>query len=891
MVEDPGAVLREGREVAEAPGASAAAALRGDGPRLRAARRLLPAGGRMGSLDRIATLAAQLLHADSAQVSLLDDAQHVAGGAGRAAGTVGTEGPLEESLCTVTATTDGPLVIEHALGDDRVGDLPPVVSGAVGSYLGASLVDDQGHVIGALCVFDPAPRQWSATDVSVLRQLASSVTTELELAALVGDHETSRLRGELAMDAAAIGAFDWDVVTGRLTWDDRLREIFGYGPSTSDATIDDFNTRVHPDDLPRVTTALQTAVDSGGEYAAEYRVCVPGLPTRWVSARGRALSDASGVTTRLMGAAYDATGERSGEARVTRVLEAMPAGFYSLDDEWRFTHLNADAERLLGRTREELLGTVIWDEFPATVASVFEASYRRAVESGDPVSFDAFYPEPLNGWYELRAWPSPDGLSVYFLEVTERRGAQQRAEQAAVRLALLARASAELSGALDAGAATAGLPELVVPALADWCIVSLVGSDGRLRDVGSWHVDEESRDLLRRYSRIRLDSLSADSPLTRARESATAITTRRVRLDALLLPGPALQLFQELDPHTVTAVPMRGRGRTLGLMSLFWSGDREPSEDDIATAQDVADRAGLALDNARLYQQQRQLAEELQRSLLTAPPEPDHAEIVVRYAPAAQAAQVGGDWYDAFLQRGGSTMLVIGDVAGHDTAAAAAMGQLRSLLRGIATYSNSGPAAVLTGLDQSMELLGLGTYATAGIARFEQDDDERARGVTRMRWSSAGHLPPLSIRPDGTVAVLAGWRSDLMLGVDPTAPRTETVLVLGRGETVFLYTDGLVERRDADLDEGLDRLRAALAEFAALPLPELCDAVLERLVNGRPEDDVALVAVRLHRQDGPRPVEAGPERVPDAVRGDADREESRNGGAAGRGQRAGLRDS
>ena len=115
------------------------------------------------------------------------------------------------------------------------------------------------------------------------------------------------------------------------------------------------------------------------------------------------------------------------------------------------------------------------------------------------------------------------------------------------------------------------------------------------------------------------------------------------------------------------------------------------------TLVDVADRAGLALDNARLYAEQRALAEGLQRSLMTAPPEPDHLQVVVRYEPAAETAQVGGDWYDAFLQQDGATVMVIGDVVGHDTAAAAAMGQVRGLLRGIAVHSGGGPAAVLAG--------------------------------------------------------------------------------------------------------------------------------------------------------------------------------------------------
>src|SRR3978361_2067462 len=119
-------------------------------------------------------------------------------------------------------------------------------------------------------------------------------------------------------------------------------------------------------------------------------------------------------------------------------------------------------------------------------------------------------------------------------------------------------------------------------------------------------------------------------------------------------------------------------------------------------------------------------------------------------------------------------MGVIGAVVAHATEAAAAMGQLRGLLRGIATYSDAGPAEVLRGLDASMAVLQANTLATAAVARFEQTDDELARGVTRMRWATAGHLPPLGIDPDGGVAELATWHGHLLLGVDPQVERAES---------------------------------------------------------------------------------------------------------------------
>ncbi|MGY1694089.1 SpoIIE family protein phosphatase [Geodermatophilus sp. SYSU D00814] len=854
--------LREGGRAADRR--AAAQVLQADRPRTRAARRLRLRDA-SSALDRLTELAARLLAAPVAQLSLVDDVQVIVSGTGLPPGTVGAEQPLEASACTIAAADRVPYAVPDAHADPRVSDLPPVTAGVVGAYLGAPLIDPGGQVVGVLCVVAPAPRPWSDTDVATLRQLAAAAMTELELAALRTEYESDRLRWGLAIDAAGIGTFDWDLRTGELAWDARLIEMFGYDADGFGGTIEAFNDRVHPDDLPRVTDALQASIATRGDYQAEYRVVWPGGETRWVQARGRTLSDDDGAAARVLGAAYDTTAERAAGMRVTRVLEAMPAGFYSLDRAWRFTHVNAEAERLLGRSREELLGQELWTAFPAALDSAFEESYRAAVRTGTPVQFDAYYPAPLDGWYELRAWPSPEGLSVYFLEVTERRRVQDRAERGAQRLALLAQVSAELAGALDAQTATAHLPRLVVPALADWCIVTVVDPDGRPRDVGHWHADPAARPLLERYVDLRLDALPATAPLMRALLTGEAVMERAESVLDLLGDGEAGDLLGALAPESAVSLPLRGRDRTLGVMTLYFRRGWTPREEDLATAQDVADRAGLALDNARLYGQQQALAEGLQRSLLTEPPEPDHAEIAVRYLPAAEAARVGGDWYDAFLQPGGATMLVIGDVVGHDTEAAAAMGQLRGLLRGIATYSDAGPGEVLRGLDASMALLQTRVLATATVARFEQTDDELRRGVTRMRWANAGHLPPLVTNPDGSVAELASWRGDLLLGVDPEARREESVVTLDRGATVLLFTDGLIERRDADLDAGMARLREALRELADRPLQELLDEVLERLVDGRPEDDVALVAVRLHRQDRPRPAVAGPNRVPDVV--------------------------
>jgi len=213
-----------------------------------------------------------------------------------------------------------------------------------------------------------------------------------------------------------------------------------------------------------------------------------------------------------------------------------------------------------------------------------------------------------------------------------------------------------------------------------------------------------------------------------------------------------------------------------------------------------------------------------------------------------EVAQVGGDWYDAFVQPSGSTVLVIGDVVGHDTEAAAAMGQLRGLLRGIAYRDGVGPAQVLSDLDAAVEGLGMRTMATAAVAQVEQTREQRDAGLTTLRWSNAGHPPPLVLHTDGRVEALAADRPDLMLGVDPATSRSESVLTVCRGTTLLLYTDGLVEGRDLPLDDGIARLRDALADLGDQPLEQLCDAVIERLRPERLQDDIALVAIRLHPQ-------------------------------------------
>src|SRR4051794_28198200 len=521
----------------------------------------------------------------------------------------------------------------------------------------------------------------------------------------------------------------------------------------------------------------------------------------------------------------------------------MPAAFFLLDRQWRFRYVNAEMDKLLHLPREELLGRTIWDVYPRMVGSRFEAAYRDAVASGRPIAFEAQYSGELPGWYEVRAWPRPDGLAVYYLDVTARHTAEETARRATARLDLLARVNAELSGALDSVSALGRLARIVVPTLTDACIVTVVDRDGRARDVGSWHTDPAKRELLARYAEIRLETLPPTSPVALALTAGTPVTEPVADVLALMRPGPARDLLEQLGPERAGVLPLPAEDRTVGVLTLYHDAGRVVGPQDVETAREVAAAAGRAIDRVHRQSQQAQLAEALQRSLLTEPPGIPHAEVVVRYVPAAEAARVGGDWYDAFLQRDGTPVVVIGDVVGHDTAAAAMMGQLRGLLRGIAHHSGEGPAEVLRGLDEAIASMHTGALATAAVARLE--GLAGAGEHPRLHWANAGHPPPFLLAPDRTVTVLGDRLGDLMLGVDPDAVRAEWVTDVEPGSVVLLYTDGLIERRGSTIDAGLDRLRACLKELADRPLSELCDELLDRMLEGTPADDVALVAVTV----------------------------------------------
>ncbi|WP_309648538.1 SpoIIE family protein phosphatase [Nocardioides sp.] len=292
-------------------------------------------------------------------------------------------------------------------------------------------------------------------------------------------------------------------------------------------------------------------------------------------------------------------------------------------------------------------------------------------------------------------------------------------------------------------------------------------------------------------------------------------------------------------------VPLVAGGRAYGALALVWPTERTFSEQDRITIEALASYTAQAVQRAILLEDRSDVALTLQNAMLTSLPEPPHLDLAARYRPAGAREQVGGDWYDAVVTRAGWTDLMIGDVIGHDIEAAAVMGQLRSMLRMASWMSSGAPSHDLQRLDLAMRDLGLETIASAVLARVEEVAVD-GQPTWRLRWSNAGHLPPLVVGPDGDARFLdSPSGSSPLLGVAPETVRHDDDAPVLAGSLLLLYTDGLLERRSESLDVGLARLRELASRTSTSDLDAFLDQLLAQLGGEHHEDDVALLAVRF----------------------------------------------
>jgi len=394
-------------------------------------------------------------------------------------------------------------------------------------------------------------------------------------------------------------------------------------------------------------------------------------------------------------------------------------------------------------------------------------------------------------------------------QALERARLAERTLEAARRMALLAEASRALDEAQGFEARAQRLVDLAVPALADEAWLRQPGADGDAAPA----------------------TIAAAQPaaISRARAAAAdrAIATGEAHL-AAAEPGG--------DGSSV-ALPLRARGRVLGALSLArHAADPGFAPADLPFLGELADRAGLALENARLYEQQRSVAHTLQLSLLAgAPPEDPRFAVAAHYQPGVRTLEVGGDWHDTFRISEDRIGLVVGDVVGRGIDAATAMGQLRSAIRALAG-ADTGPARLIEQLDRFVARLDAAQNATVAYAEVTLDSG-------RMRFACAGHPPPLLGPAAGEPQLLWDGRTAPLGAYGGVVEREQAELTLEPGARLLLYTDGLIERRGRPLDVGLDRLVTAFARRRTAALSGLVADLPELLLDAvHNDDDVCLLA-------------------------------------------------
>ena len=436
----------------------------------------------------------------------------------------------------------------------------------------------------------------------------------------------------------------------------------------------------------------------------------------------------------------------------------------------------------------------------------------------------------------------------------ERRAALAEAEQSRAQLRLLAEATTQMTKALGVADACARLARIVVPQLADACAVDLLDPSGQGpgRRLAVAARDPADEALLRELAKLRV---YAPSPAT---DTGTVLDGGPPLLIAEMPERGAdrypddpasAAVFERLRLHSAMVVPIRARGRALGALTLLTQHPygRRYGPRDLHLAADLAGRAGLTVDNARLYEMEHAAAATLQRSLLPAVPEVEGLQVATRYLVGVDGNQVGGDWYDVLSLPGGAVGIAVGDVVGHDLRAAAAMGQLRGVVRSYA-WDGGQPGTVLDRCDQLVQGLEMAAMATAVYARLDPPD---ADGTRVLQYANAGHPSPLLLDRSGEIVRLDGHHSP-MIGVVPTGARGA---VTGRGAAMvrcapgsllLLYTDGLTDVAGQDADE-----RTALLERTVAAGPPgadaetVVDAVLAACLPEPLRDDVALLALRL----------------------------------------------
>lgn len=429
----------------------------------------------------------------------------------------------------------------------------------------------------------------------------------------------------------------------------------------------------------------------------------------------------------------------------------------------------------------------------------------------------------------------------------------ERAARRNTRLQLLGDITQELITVLDINEGACRLATLTAEHFGDWATVVLAEGIDTIHQV---HVRSRHDDPahLAATAVLRDRGWTYGSPaLMNALSGRESLVSVAFDIDPDIvddIPDPEHRAaIRTLGAARAIVIPLHGREGLLGALAVLAGSPDALDDDDVRDLVHLGARAGLALDNARLYEREHDVAVTLQRSLLPQIVQAPGLDCAAVYEPASHGQDVGGDWYDVVPLPDGSVSVSVGDVVGHDIAAAAAMGQLRSSLR-VEAWAGHSCAAVVDAVDELTQSLAMTSMATCVLAHLTAPD---SAGTRRLHYTRAGHLAPLLIDADGNVRVLDDALTT-PLGIPASRPAPEAVVTLGTGSSLVLFTDGLVERRDRSLPDGLAALRAAAAGLGpGRSAREIADALMAATDRGQREDDTCVLVVRLDPEAVPTP--------------------------------------
>ncbi|MFF9523009.1 SpoIIE family protein phosphatase [Streptomyces achromogenes] len=529
--------------------------------------------------------------------------------------------------------------------------------------------------------------------------------------------------------------------------------------------------------------------------------------------------------------------ETLGSVEAARLVSRLPYGLMSLDLHGRIGFVNPAAAELLGRPARELLGTPLWASVPWLNDPMYEDRYRAALISQQKASFVAL--RPPGDWLWFRLYPSTTGLSVRVSRarsVTDTPHGVRQAGPGPSRLMAISQVLS-LAGALTEAVGVRDVVQLVwdevAPAVGSQAMAILGSEGGRLRVLG--HRGYRDPHIVERFEGL---PLAERTPGTQVLGTGVpAFFDSRAHLERLY---PSRH--ETPDGFAAWAyLPLIASGRPVGTCVLAYAEPHVFPADERAVLTSLGGLIAQALERARLYDAKHSLAHGLQQALLP------HSlarlpgiEAAARYLPATHGMEIGGDFYDLVPARP-LAAAVIGDVQGHNVTAAGLMGQIRTGVRAYTTVGQA-PHEVISSTNRLLIDLGAELFASCLYLRL---DPAHGRAV----MARAGHPPPLLRRPDGKVRVL-DLAGGPLLGIDASAVYPTTEVSLAPGSVLVLYTDGLVESRDVDIEDALADLGGLLADVGDQPLESLADEVIRHSVAARERtDDVAVLLLRA-RDDG-----------------------------------------